>query len=73
MSEATVCEPKSNTVNQKKWDLCFHCGSRGHEKVACPSKTESQSQAGKDASQAFSQEREVRCKVFLYQFFRFTI
>ena len=66
MSEAATMSQSTSiaSTSRKEWDLCFHCGRHGHEKVDCPSKTEPQSQAGKDASQAFSKEREVRFALF---------
>ena len=62
--DGSSCETNSHLqqtkTSRKITKLCFHCWNHGHDKVACPSKEDDKSEAGRDAFQYFLKEREVR-------------
>ena len=47
-------------TSRKITQLCFHYGNNGHDKLACPSKEDDKSEAGRDDFQCYLKGREVR-------------
>ena len=62
--DGSSCETNSHLqqtkTSRKFTHLCFHCENYGDDIVACPSKEDDESEAGRDAFQCYLKVQEVR-------------
>ena len=71
--DGSSCETNSHLqqtkTSRKITHLCFHCGNYGHDKVACPSKEDDESEVARDGVQCYLKEQEVRKHSKCFPFF----